>query len=62
MDLRGRKYWEAVEDCIMRSFTKYVIVMKWVGHVAGIGEIRNAYTILVGKSEGRCKMWRFPGD
>jgi hypothetical protein len=25
--------------------------MRWVGHVAWIGEMRNAYSILVGKSE-----------
>jgi len=27
--------------------------MKWVGHVACIGEVRNAYKILVLKPEGR---------
>jgi hypothetical protein len=27
--------------------------MKWVGHVAHIGEIRNAHKILVGKPEGK---------
>jgi hypothetical protein len=27
--------------------------MKWAGHVARIGERRNAYRILVGKPEGR---------
>jgi hypothetical protein len=27
--------------------------MRWVGHVACTGEIRNAYTIFVGKSEGK---------
>jgi hypothetical protein len=27
--------------------------MRWAGHVAGIGEMRSAYNILVGKSEGR---------
>jgi hypothetical protein len=38
--------------------------MTWVGHVAGIGEKRNAYRILVGKPEGkrplarpRCRWW-----
>jgi hypothetical protein len=25
----------------------------WVGHGAGMGDIRNAYSILVGKPEGR---------
>jgi hypothetical protein len=27
--------------------------MRWVGHVARIGEKRNAYRLLVGKPEGR---------
>jgi hypothetical protein len=27
--------------------------MRWAGHVARMGEVRNAYTILVGKPEGR---------
>jgi len=26
--------------------------MRWVGHVAGMGEVRNVYNILVGKPEG----------
>jgi hypothetical protein len=26
--------------------------MRWTGHVAGMGEMRNAYKILVGKPEG----------
>jgi hypothetical protein len=26
--------------------------MRWAGHIAHIGEMRNAYNILVGKSEG----------
>jgi hypothetical protein len=25
----------------------------WVGHIARMGEMRNAYKILVGKSEGK---------
>jgi hypothetical protein len=27
--------------------------MRWVGHVASMGEMRNAYNILVGKPEGK---------
>jgi predicted small integral membrane protein len=27
--------------------------IKWTGHVAGLGEMRNAYEILVGKPDGR---------
>jgi hypothetical protein len=32
--------------------------MKWVGHVAGIGEKKNAYRILVGKPEGKSPLGR----
>jgi hypothetical protein len=32
--------------------------MRWVGHVARMGEKRNAYRILVGKSEGRRPLGR----
>jgi hypothetical protein len=32
--------------------------MRWVGHVAGMGERRNAYRILVGKLEGRRPLGR----
>jgi hypothetical protein len=32
--------------------------MRWVGHVARIGEKRNAYRILVGKPEGRRPLGR----
>jgi len=27
--------------------------MRWAGHVARMGEMRNAYSILVGKPEGK---------
>jgi hypothetical protein len=27
--------------------------MRWAGHVASLGEVRNAYSIFVGKSEGK---------
>jgi hypothetical protein len=27
--------------------------MRWAGHVAGIGEGRNVYRVLVGKPEGK---------
>jgi hypothetical protein len=27
--------------------------MRWVGHVAGVGESRSAYWVLVGKPEGK---------
>jgi hypothetical protein len=32
--------------------------MKWAGHVARIGEKRNAYRILVGKPEGKRPLGR----
>jgi hypothetical protein len=32
--------------------------MRWVGHVARIGEKRNAYRILVGKPEGKRPLGR----
>jgi hypothetical protein len=60
-DLRWRKWWEA-EDCTMRSYitcTNIVRViksmrMRWAGHVARVGETRNAYNkLLVKKPEGR---------
>jgi hypothetical protein len=32
--------------------------MRWVGHVAWIGEMRNVYNILVGKPEGKNQLGR----
>jgi hypothetical protein len=32
--------------------------MKWAGHVARMGETRNAYSILVGKTEGKSPLGR----
>jgi hypothetical protein len=32
--------------------------MRWAGHVARMGEVRNAYNILVGKPEGRRPLGR----
>jgi hypothetical protein len=32
--------------------------MRWMGHVARIGEMRNAYKILVGKPEGKRPLGR----
>jgi hypothetical protein len=32
--------------------------MRWAGHVARIGEKRNAYRILVGKPEGKKQLGR----
>jgi hypothetical protein len=33
-------------------------MMRWAGHVAQLGERRNAYRILVGKPEGRRPLGR----
>jgi len=32
--------------------------MKWAGHVARLGGVRNSYNILVGKPERRRPLWR----
>jgi hypothetical protein len=32
--------------------------MRWAGHVAGMGEKRNAYRLLVGKPEGKRPLGR----
>jgi hypothetical protein len=32
--------------------------MRWVGHVARMGEVRGAYNILVGRPEGRRPLGR----
>jgi hypothetical protein len=59
---RGRKWRKAGEDCKMRSVVTcmlhQILLVRprriiWVEHVARIGEMRNAYNILVGKPEGK---------
>jgi hypothetical protein len=32
--------------------------MRWAGHVAGMGEKRNAYRLLVGKTQGKRPLGR----
>ena len=32
--------------------------MRWAGHVAGMGERRIVYRVLVGKPEGKRPLWR----
>jgi hypothetical protein len=61
----GRKWQETAEDCIMSFITSPNIIhmiksgrMGWVGHVAHIGEMRNAYSVLVGKPEGKRPLGR----
>jgi hypothetical protein len=63
LDLRGRKWQEAGENCIMRSFITWYASpnirvikssrMRWVGYVPCMGEMRNEYKILVGNPEGK---------
>jgi hypothetical protein len=64
LDLRGRKWQEAGERCVARSFINLydspdvirVIKsrrMRWVGRVARIGAMRNAHNILFRKPEGK---------
>jgi hypothetical protein len=59
LDIR-KKWQEAGEDCIMRSFItlQQTIIrviksrrMRRAGHGACMGEVRNAYKILVGKPQ-----------
>jgi hypothetical protein len=60
LDLRGRKWREAEEDCIMRSLYTWVIKssVRLAGHVERIGEMKTAYKILIGKPEGKRKLER----
>jgi hypothetical protein len=58
LDLRGKYLWEAGENCTMRNFSTPNIIkviksmrLRWVGNVAFIGGIANAYKTLVGKEE-----------
>jgi hypothetical protein len=62
LDLQARKWQEAGEDSIMRSFITCMLYhirviksrkIRWTGHVAHTGEMRNTYNILVGKHEGK---------
>jgi hypothetical protein len=45
-----------LSPCIIREITSRR--MRWVGHVARMGENRNAYSILVGKPEGKRPLGR----
>jgi hypothetical protein len=67
LNLRGKEWWEAGEDCIMRSFMTCTIKenivtmiiprrIGWTGHVARMGKMRNPYDILVGEPE----WWKRP--
>jgi hypothetical protein len=69
LDLTGRKWWEAGEECIMRSFINLCTLpniirmiksrrMKLVGHAAYMGDMRYAYKILVGRLERKRSLRR----
>jgi hypothetical protein len=47
--------WRRLHDEELRSlyYSPNIIRMKWVGHVACMGAMRNAHRILVGKPEGK---------
>jgi hypothetical protein len=32
--------------------------MRWVGHIAQMGEVRGMYKVLLGKPEGKKPLWR----
>jgi len=69
LDLRGRKWREDGENCNSEELQSLNISpniirmmksmrMRGAGHVASMGEIRNAYKILVGKPEGKISRGR----
>jgi len=52
----GRLYNEELNDLYVSSNIIWVIKsrrMRWMGHVAYMGDRRSAYRVLVGKPEGR---------
>jgi hypothetical protein len=59
LDLRGSKWQEAGEDCMMRNFITSPNIIRAVksrrmiliGHVERMEEMRNIYNIFVGKPE-----------
>jgi hypothetical protein len=58
LDVRGRKWWEDGEECIMRSSITCTLMsrrMRCAGYVTRLGAIRNANKILTGKPE-----WKRP--
>jgi hypothetical protein len=68
VNLRGRKWWETGEDHNEELHNLYILLnivrviksrrMTSVGHVAWMGEMRNAYNILVGKPDGKRPLGR----
>jgi len=69
LNLRGKKWHEAGEDCIMRSFINLYVSpniirvnksmrLRQAGHAACMREMKNAYSILVEKPEGKRPLGR----
>jgi hypothetical protein len=63
---QNRKWREAGEESIMRSFITCTIIIRlaksrmkrWMGHVARMAEMRNVYKILLGKPERKTPLAR----
>jgi hypothetical protein len=56
LELRGKKWQEAEEDCVMRSFiscTLQQILLGRAGYVARVGEMRNAFKLWSENLKGR---------
>jgi hypothetical protein len=58
LDLRGRKWQEAGENCIMRYASQNIRLvksrdMRCARYATHMGEMRNSYNILVRKPEGK---------
>jgi hypothetical protein len=71
LDLRGRKWQEAGEDCIMRSFITCTLHqnvirvirsrrLRWEGNVARIGDMRNAYKVIIREPDGKRTRKAYP--
>ena len=46
------KWLQALDSCVQKDHT-YTTFMRWVGHVARMGERRGVYRVLVGKPDGK---------
>jgi len=66
LDLKGRNWWKKLHDEKLHNlYTSPNIIwviksrrMKCVGHVACMGEMRNSYSTLLGKPNGKSPLWR----
>jgi len=64
MEVRGRKCWKTGKCCTVRDFmtlyaSPYIARLsksrrlRWVGHVACMGDMRNLFKMLVGSPKGK---------